>query len=160
MKTGCVFAALAAVPLAACQPVPDAESDRDVLAAQLTEIEELFSASYDDNRPRLEVYLDYFADDLRLFHPEGHTTAGKAAALEFYTSAFAPINILSLDYSAPDVLVDGDLAVRNYSGTASFSLADDPAEREVTQRYVDVLQRQGGSDWRIVWHAWYPVVGE
>jgi ketosteroid isomerase-like protein len=154
------IAAIAAVQLTACQPTADVSSDIAVLGDHLVEIEQLFNGPHDGERSRFAVYLDYFTDDLILLHPEGHTTAGKAAALEFYTSAFAPITILSLDYGSPDVLVNGDLAVRRYSGTGTFTLGDDPTELATTNRYIDVLERQDGGDWRIVWHAWYPVAGE
>jgi ketosteroid isomerase-like protein len=157
MKFNYALAGLVAMHLAACQSGIDDASHLAELRAQLTEFEQLFSTSYDGHQQRFEAYLDYFTDELVLLHPEGHTTHGKAAALEFYTTAFAPINVRSLDYGAPDILIDGNLAIRRYSGSAEFSIENDPTVHGITNRYVDVLERKNNGEWRIVFHAWYPV---
>ena len=157
MKITNVFAALAVLHLSACQPANDDTADIAALEAHLLEIEQLFSASYDGDRSIFEVHLDYFTDDLVLLHPEGHTTTGKVAALEFYTSAFTGVTVTSLDYYSPEILLDGDLAVRRYSGIGKGAFGEEQTEFEVTNRYVDVLQRQGNGEWLIVWHQWVSV---
>lgn len=151
------IAALVAVQLTACQPTADVTSDIAVLEDHLVEIEQLFNEPYAGERSRFDVYLDYFADNIVLLHPEGHTTTGKDAALAFYTSAFTGVTIDSLDYYEPEILFDGGLAVRRYSGTATGTHGEEQIEFALTNRYIDVLERRDGGNWRIVWHAWYPV---
>jgi ketosteroid isomerase-like protein len=157
MRTVHTIAVLVAAQLAACEPTPDVTSDIAELEGHLVEIEQLFDEPYAGERSVFDVYLDYFDDDLILFHPEGHTTTGRTAALEFYTSAFTGVTIVSLDYYQPEILLDGDLAVRRYSGTGKGTYGEEQTEFALTNRYIDVLERRDGGDWRIVWHAWYPV---
>lgn len=157
MKFCSAIAASAAIQLAGCQPASNDSTDIAVIEAQLVEIEEIYSPAYDAAEPVLEAYLEYFADDAVLLHPSGNVYDGKPAARAFYEAAFADLTILSLDYYSPHILIDGDLAVRRYEGTAEFSAGDDPTIHAITNRYVDVLQKQESREWLIRWHQWTPV---
>lgn len=135
-----------------------AGTETEAIKAQLVEIAEMTLVA----RPTEEMtdlYLEYFAKEPTLLPAESDTLRGRAAIADFYNRAFQGIEILSNDYRDPVVVVDGDMAVRRYIGTAVFMIAGEPDPVTATNRYVDVLVKENGR-WKILWHSWVPVSWE
>jgi ketosteroid isomerase-like protein len=135
---------------AACSPPRSAEDDRFALSAQLDSIEALFAPgeAIDDVFAR---YVSFFAEDAVLLPPEADPVVGRERILAFYVAAFEGLEPISLEYGSPQVIVDGDLAVRRYQGAAVAIIGPDTLN--FATRYVDALQRSP-EGWRILWHTW------
>jgi ketosteroid isomerase-like protein len=135
-----------------------AESDIDAIKAQLVEIAEMTQVA----RPTAEMtelYMEYFAKEATLLPAESEALRGRAEIAAFYNRAFQGIEILSNNYRDPVVIVNGDMAVRRYIGTAVFMIADTPEPVTATNRYLDVLVKKNGR-WKILWHSWVPMSWE
>ncbi len=131
------------------------EIDRAMLDVQLDSIELIF-ASGEPMDVIFERYLEFFAPDAVLLPPGGEPIRGREAALAFYTTGFEGFTALSLDYQSPDVLLDGDVALRRYDGTAVVLSEAARDTLAFTNRYIDVVRRGIDGEWRIVWHVWGP----
>lgn len=135
-----------------------AGTEAEAIKAQLVEIAEMTQVA----RPTEELtdlYMAYFAKEATLLPAGSGALRGRAAIAGFYNRAFQGIEILSNDYRDPVVVVDGNMAVRRYIGTAVFMIADEPDPVTATNRYMDVLVKENGR-WKILWHSWVPVSWE
>ena len=150
------FTLLAATLLLACQQNSDSrvEADLSAIENQLIEIEEIFLTSEVPIATQIQEYLDYYIDDLVLLPPGGDAVHGYAAALAYYTEGFDGYTILEVDYRTPDILLNGDMAVRRYFGTAKFEIDGESEPASSSNRYIDILQRQPDGEWLMVWHTW------
>jgi ketosteroid isomerase-like protein len=140
------------VTIGASGCAPHATVRRQDIAAleqQLAEIERFTT-------PDAVRYLGYFVDDLTLLPPDRPAIAGKAAALEFYRSAFAGVPSFTLEYSDPVIDLAGDLAVRRYDGVGRLNAADGREAVVRRVKYLDVLRRQPDGTWKITVHSWGP----
>jgi ketosteroid isomerase-like protein len=131
------------------------ETDRVVLGAQLDSIEAIF-ASQEPTEVMLARYMDYFAPDAVLLPPGAEPIRGLEASLAFYTTAFEGLRAVSLDYDTPDVLLDGNVALRRYDGVAVVLSGVTLDTLMFTNHYIDVVRRGADGEWRIVWHLWRP----
>jgi ketosteroid isomerase-like protein len=104
----------------------------------------------------LARYMDYFAPDAVLLPPGAEPIRGREASLAFYTTGFEGLRAVSLDYETPDVLLDGEVALRRYDGTAVVLSEVTLDTLTFTNHYIDVVRRGADGEWRIVWHLWRP----
>ena len=128
--------------------------DTQLLKEQLVEIAEM-TASGLPTEDMTDRYVSYFADSPTLLPAGQDALLGRDAIRDFYNSAFSGIEILSNEYYEVVVVVDEELAVRRYLGTAMFRVPKDSEPISVTNRYIDVLSKLDGN-WKIVWHSWTP----
>jgi len=126
----------------------DRKEDLQLIANQLDEI----TALDFDGGPA--PYWDFFTDDATILPPGRLPISGKQNVLEFYRSAFEGIKILEVLYDEPEIDLDGDLAVRRYSGRAT--LANESTQDTVVFRnkYMDVVTKQADGTWKISVHMW------
>ena len=150
---------LVASLLLACNQHPDQqlESDLAALHGDLADIQDLLSSGLPITTIN-ERYLEFFVDDLVLLPPGRQAIQGRDAALTFYNNVWGGVTELTLEYQKPEIIIDGDLAVRRYVGRAEFRPNAESEPVTGSGRYIDVLRRQGNGDWRIVWHAWTRIV--
>lgn len=139
---------------ASCVGPPDSDpaAAHRALGAQLDSIEALFVPGPPIGQV-LRQYVDRFADEAVLHPPAGPSVTGRAAILEYYVDAFRGFQPLSLEYGAPEIIVDGDLAVRRYEGRGVGIVEASGDTVSIMNRYIDVLRRSG-REWRVLWHTW------
>ena len=102
--------------LLACQQISDTRADEDLSAikSQLADIEEIFLSSEVPLETKFRQYLEFFVDDPVLLQAGEDEVLGYDATLAFYTDAFEGGKVIDLDFQAPDILLEGDMAVRRY----------------------------------------------
>ena len=125
------------------------ESDIKVLNSQLDEIEFLCKNLTIDN------YLSFFHEDAVILPPGQAPIKGIEGIREFY-SMFEEVFIPSFDlvYSERNFEVEDSLAVRRYEGYAELYLQDGSDTLISNNKYIDLLKKQSGGSWKIVWHMW------
>jgi len=147
--------------LVACQQVSDKPTDSDISAIQnqLNQFEETLLTSDVPIETILQNYLGYFVDDAVLLPPDQDAVQGREAALAYYTEGFAGGTVVAVDYHsrAPEIFLKGDMAIRQYIGSSEVKWDGELEHYSSYNRYIDILQRQADGEWRVVWHAWYPV---
>ena len=152
---------LAATSLLACQQGSDsrAEDDLSAIRNQLNEFEEIFLSSEVPLETIIQEYLEYYVDDLVLLPPGEDAIQGYDAALAYYTEGFAGGTILAVDYHthAPEIFLNGDMAIRRYIGSAEIKFDGELEHYSSYNRYIDILHKQADGKWRVVWHAWTPI---
>ena len=157
--TYCVLAATTL--MLACQQGSDnrAEADLSEIENQLRQFEETLLSPDVPLETVIQEYLGYYVDDPILLPPGDDAVQGYDAALAFYTEGFAGGTIIAVDYHshAPEIFLRGDIAIRRYIGSSEVKWAGELENYTSYNRYIDVLQRQADGEWRVVWHAWYPI---
>ena len=149
------FTLLVASLLLACHQDSDnrVESDLSAIKGQLEDIEELLSSGLPITTLN-QKYLEFFVDDLVLLPPGSSAVQGHDAALAFYNDVWGGVTLITVNYHTPEIMLEGDMAVRRYVGSAEFRIDAESAPVSGSGRYIDILQRQSDGDWRIVWHTW------
>jgi len=130
-------------------------SESEAIMAQLIEIAEVSQSGLPMGE-MTDRYLSYFAANPTLLPAGQAALTGREAIQDFYNGAFRDIVIESNIYRDPVVVVNGDMATRRYIGTAVLITADQPDPVSATNRYLDVLIKEGG-EWKMLWHSWVPV---
>ena len=152
---------LATTLMLACQQGSDnrAEADLSKIENQLRQFEETLLSPDVPLETVIQEYLGYYVDDPILLPPGDDAVQGYDAALAFYTEGFAGGTIIAVDYHshAPEIFLRGDMAIRRYIGSSEVKWAGELENYTSYLRYIDVLQRQADGEWRVVWHAWYPI---
>ena len=152
---------LATTLMLACQQGSDnrAEADLSEIENQLRQFEETLLSPDVPLETVIQEYLGYYVDDPILLPPGDDAVQGYDAALAFYTEGFAGGTIIAVDYHshAPEIFLRGDMAIRRYIGSSEVKWAGELENYTSYLRYIDVLQRQADGEWRVVWHAWYPI---
>ncbi len=147
----------AALVITACTVTPQYEAmqDADVLAAQLAT---LYARSLSDSKPETlaDIHLDHFATDPIVLPPDRAAIVGRAAVERFYHDAYRQIEIVDNTYRRLEIDVRGDTAIRRWIGTGVFRLSGESETIRGTQRYLEVLVREG-RHWKILLHTWTPV---
>ena len=151
----------AATLLLACQQGSDSrpEADLSAIENQLRQFEETILSPDAPLETVIQEYLGYFVDDPILLPPGDDAVHGYDAALAFYTEGFAGGTIVAVDYHShtPEIFLRGDIAIRRYIGSSEVKWDGELENYRSYNRYIDVLQRQADGEWRVVWHAWYPI---
>ena len=157
MKYMTYLTLLAVTLLLACQQVSDSrvEADLSAIESQLEDIEKVILNTDVPIAVLMQNYLEFFVDDPVLLPPGEDAVQGYDAALAYYTKGFEGGTILDVDFQKPSILLDGDMAVRRYIGSAEAMFDSGPYSSY--HRYIDILQRQPDGEWLTVWHAWTPV---
>ena len=157
MKYMTYLTLLAATLLLACQQVSDsrAEADFAEIKSQLDDIEENFLNTEVSIAAQIKKYLEFFVADPVLLPPGEDAVQGYDAALAYYTEGFEGGTVLDVDFQTPDILLDGDMAVRRYIGSSEIMFDSGPYSSY--NRYIDILQRQPDGEWLTVWHTWTPM---
>ncbi len=152
---------MATTLMLACQQGSDnrAEADLSAIENQLRQFEETLLSPDEPLETVIQEYLGYYVDDPILLPPGDDAVQGYDAALAFYTEGFAGGTIIEVDYHshAPEIFLRGDMAIRRYIGSSEVKWAGELENYTSYLRYIDVLQRQADGEWRVVWHAWYPI---
>ena len=156
------FGTLVAVTaLTGCQQVTDDRIEADISAIrnQLDEFEAVLLSPDVSTPVQIQNYLEFFGDDPVVFPPEDDSVHGYDAVLAFYTAGFAGGTFLSVDYHThvPEIFVQGDIAIRRYIGSSEAKFEGELELYSSNNRYIDILRRQADGEWRVIWHAWYPV---
>ena len=152
---------LATTLMLACQQGSNnrVEADLSEIENQLRQFEETLLSPDVPLETVIQEYLGYYVDDPILLPPGDDAVQGYDAALAFYIEGFAGGTIIAVDYHshAPEIFLRGDMAIRRYIGSSEVKWAGELENYTSYLRYIDVLQRQGDGEWRVVWHAWYPI---
>lgn len=130
-------------------------SDKAFIAKQMDVIEDAASSGFSTDS-LLKLYMNLFTDEPVLLPPGRSAIQGYDSALAFYMNAFNNIEIRSVVYEEPVILIEGDMAVRRFLGTTKFQLSGQTDTLSSSSRYLDILQKEPDGKWRIVWHAWVP----
>jgi ketosteroid isomerase-like protein len=146
------------IVLFACTKASDPDTEIQIIRTQLEEIAAMSAL----DRPTSELtneYLRYFATEPTLQPADGDSIHGRDAIARFYNDAFENIKILSNTYKEPVIAINGETAIRRYTGIAVFAVAGQSEQVTATNRYTDVLIKESG-DWKMQLHSWVPVAPE
>ncbi len=152
---------LATTLMLACQQVSDSRAEAELAAInnQLKQFEETLLSPDVPLETIIREYLGYYVDNPIILPPDDDAVQGYDAALAFYTEGFAGGTIVAVDYhlQAPEIFLNGDMAIRRYLGTSEVRWDDELEQYSSYNRYIDILQRQADGEWQVVWHAWHPM---
>ncbi len=121
------------------------EADRQAIDAVRDQEVEAFNTG--------DMSLAYATDDLVNLPPGEPATVGKAAAqawMEGFFAVFTP----SLTYTSADVIVDGDLAVEHYTGSATLTPTEGGEAMVETFKGIHIYQRQADGSWKMTHDVW------
>ena len=137
-------------------PVPDYEADR--AAIQAIHDAEIAAGEAGD----VEAFLAFIAPDMKVFQPNAPLVEGPGAAqawLEAFTSAYT----IAFDgYVVDEILVDGDLAVEEFSGSWTVTPKDGGEAVTEVLKGLHLYRRQADGSWRMthdIWNSDMPLPG-
>jgi uncharacterized protein (TIGR02246 family) len=109
-----------------------------------------------DNRGDVEAVVACYAEDAVLLPPGGASVAGPASIRPRYEALFAA-NRLDVRMDVESIEVQGALAFsRGFTRGRTFPKDGSP-QREILDRYLMVLRREPGGEWKIATLMWAPV---
>lgn len=132
--------------------ISDSTSDADAITAQLNDIYDL-STGTGTADAKVELHLQYFADQPTVLPPGQQALAGREAVSAFYKSVFAEVEIMDNGYSDLTITVHGNLATRQYVGTGTFRIAGQADPQTTVNQMTDVLIKDEGK-WKTLVHSW------
>lgn len=98
----------------------------------------------------VEGWVEYFAEDGKMFPAGGEIITGKAAIREAMAPAFAAPNFsLRWEPKGADVSASGDLG---YTYGIFVAKGEDPKDEPVTRygKYVSIWRKQSDGSWKVV----------
>lgn len=145
--------------IGACADSANSVSDpQPEIEQQLVEIQSAVSAG-GPIEATLSAYLGFFESAPTILPPGGKAISGHGDVYNFYLNGFSGRQVLDVDYEHLQSIVDGNLAVRFYTGTTTYIVHANrpPRPTQSSYRYFDVLRKQDDGRWLIVWHGWTPI---
>jgi uncharacterized protein (TIGR02246 family) len=100
-----------------------------------------------------DAYMTYLTDDAVIADmKQGEApVVGRKAIHPWVKDFFAKLRFAWTEQSQ-DIVVTGDVALRRYTGTATFTPKEGGASSAYERRYVDVLRRGADGRWRVSHH--------
>ena len=152
MTTQSLVLTLLLVPAAVSPATPPAQVVDE--AADVAAIKRMYEARASGIQEHGALgYAEAFAEDGMLMPPNAAAVVGRDSIRRWAEDFFSSYSIRFM-ITSEEIQVSGDLAVRRFTASGTYTSSRDGEITEFDQKYLDILRRQADGTWRISHHAW------